>query len=57
MSDLDILLAENLKDPEFAKAWKETKKEYQMKRELIEQKLDGNNSPKMRVDCKKGKSC
>ena len=50
MSDVDDLLSENLKDPEFAKAWEETKKEYQIKCNLIKQCLEDNNSQKKRVD-------
>ena len=50
MSDVDDLLSENLKDPEFAKAWEETEKEYEIKSNLIKQRLEDNNSQKKRVD-------
>ena len=40
MSDLDELLDENLKDPEFAQAWEETEIEYQIKKMLIAARLE-----------------
>ncbi len=40
MSDIDELLAEELKDEEFAKAWEETELEYQIKSMLIAARLE-----------------
>ena len=42
MSDLDILLDEELKDPEFAKAWEETELEDQIKRMMLDARLANN---------------
>ena len=46
MSDLDELLEENLKDPEFKEAWEETEIEYQIKSMLIAARLENNLSQK-----------
>ena len=40
MSDLDELLKEELKDPEFAKAWEETEAEYIEKEKQIQNEID-----------------
>ena len=40
MSDIDELLEENLKDPEFAAAWEKTEIEYQIKSMLIAARLE-----------------
>ena len=46
MSDLDELLEEELKDPEFAKAWEETEIEYEIKTMLIKARLENNMTQK-----------
>lgn len=46
MSDIDELLEENLKDPEFAKAWDETEIEYEIKSMLIAARLEHNLTQK-----------
>ncbi len=40
MGDIDELLEEELKDPEFAKAWEETELEYQIKSMLIAARIE-----------------
>ena len=42
MRDIDELLEENLKDPEFKEAWEETEIEYQIKSMLIAARLENN---------------
>lgn len=42
MNDLDILLEEEMKDPDFQKAWKDTELEDQIKRMMIEARLEKN---------------
>ena len=46
MSDIDELLEENLKDPEFKEAWEETEIEYQIKSMLIAARLENNLTQK-----------
>ena len=46
MSEIDELLNENLKDPEFAKAWEETEIEYQIKSMLIAERLEHHMTQK-----------
>ena len=46
MSDIDELLDENLRDPEFAKAWEETEIEYQIKSMLIKARIEHNMTQK-----------
>ena len=46
MSDLDELLEENLKDPEFKEAWDETETEYQIRSMLIAARLENNLTQK-----------
>ena len=46
MSDLDTLLDEELKDPEFAKAWEETELEDQIKRMMLDARLENNLTQK-----------
>ncbi len=46
MSEIDELLEEELKDPEFAKAWEETEIEYQIKAMLIQARLDSRMTQK-----------
>ena len=43
MNDIDELLKEELKDPEFAKAWEETEKEYQEKEKRILAEIEKKN--------------
>lgn len=38
--DLDAMIAKGMEDPEFAKAWEETELEDQIKRLLIELRMD-----------------
>lgn len=40
MGDIDELLEEQLKDPEFAKAWEDTELEYQIKCMLLDARLE-----------------
>lgn len=46
MSDIDVLLNEELKDPDFAKAWEETELEYQIKKLMIEARIEKNMTQK-----------
>ena len=46
MSDVDELLQEQLKDPEFAKVWEETELEYQIQRMLISARIEKNMTQK-----------
>ncbi|MDC7294558.1 MULTISPECIES: helix-turn-helix domain-containing protein [unclassified Butyrivibrio] len=46
MGDIDELLNEELKDPEFAKAWEQTELEYQIKRMLISARIENNMTQK-----------
>lgn len=46
MSDLSTLLEEELKDPEFRKAWEETALEDQIKRMMIDARLERNMTQK-----------
>ncbi len=46
MSDIDELLSEELKNPEFAKAWDETELEYQIKSMLIKARIENNMTQK-----------
>ena len=45
-SDIDELLKEEMKDPAFAKAWEETELEDQIKRMLIQARIDSNLTQK-----------
>ncbi len=42
MGEIDFLLAEEMQDKEFAKAWKETEQEYDMKRRQIADKIENS---------------
>ena len=42
MSDLDILLNDELENPEFVKAWEETELEDQIKRMMIDARIENN---------------
>ena len=46
MSDIDEILEEELKNPEFAKAWEETELEYQIKSMLIKARIDSHMTQK-----------
>ena len=46
MSDLDELLNEQLKDPEFAAAWEATELEYQIQRMLIAARIEKHMTQK-----------
>ena len=46
ISDIDEILNEELKDPAFAKAWAETELEDQIKRMLIQARIDGGLTQK-----------
>jgi len=46
MNDLDILLKEELKNPEFQKAWNETELEDQIKRMMIDARLEKHMTQK-----------
>ncbi len=46
MGDIDELLEEELKDPEFAQAWEETEIEYQIKKMLIQARIDSRMTQK-----------
>ena len=46
MSDIDELLEEELKDPDFAKAWEETEIEYQIKSMLINARIENHMTQK-----------
>ncbi len=46
MGDIDELLNEELKDPEFTKAWEQTELEYQIKRMLISARIENNMTQK-----------
>lgn len=46
MSDLDLLLKEEMKDPAFVKAWNETELEDQIKRMMIDARLEKNMTQK-----------
>jgi len=46
MSEIDELLNEELKDPEFAEAWEETEIEYQIKSMLIAARLENHMTQK-----------
>ncbi len=46
MSDIDELLNEQLKDENFAKAWEDTELEYQIKKMLINARLEQNLTQK-----------
>ena len=46
MSDIDELLEEELKDPEFAQAWEETEIEYQIRKMLIQARIDSRMTQK-----------
>ena len=46
MSDIDALLQEELKDPEFQKAWEETELEDQIRRMLISARIENKLTQK-----------
>jgi len=46
MNDVDLLLKEELKNPEFKKAWDATELEDQIKRMMIEARLEKNMTQK-----------
>jgi len=46
MSDIDELLNEQLKDPEFAAAWEATELEYQIQRMLIAARIEKHMTQK-----------
>ena len=46
ISDIDEILNEELKDPAFARAWAETELEDQIKRMLIQARIDGGLTQK-----------
>ena len=46
MGDIDELLEEELKDPEFAQAWEETEIEYQIRKMLIQARIDSRMTQK-----------
>lgn len=46
MNDLDLLLEEEMQDPAFVKAWNETELEDQIKRMMIDARLEKNMTQK-----------
>jgi ribosome-binding protein aMBF1 (putative translation factor) len=46
ISELDAIINEQLKDPSFAKAWSETELEDQVKRSLIQARIDSGLTQK-----------
>ncbi len=46
MNDIDELLEEELKNPDFAKEWEETEIEYQIKTMLIQARLENKMTQK-----------
>lgn len=46
MNDLDLLLEEKMQDPAFVKAWNETELEDQIKRMMIDARLEKNMTQK-----------
>ncbi|SEP83073.1 Helix-turn-helix [Lachnospiraceae bacterium NE2001] len=46
MSDIDILLEEEMKNPEFCKAWEDTALEYQIKELMIEARISAGLTQK-----------